>query len=63
MAMNVVLTMLCVVAVAFYTRFLLALLKECKFNWICYLLRLQENRNVYELPKRQEVETSLPRAA
>ena len=40
-------TVLCTGAIAFYFRFLFALLMECKYDWICYLMRLRgESKNI-----------------
>ena len=63
MAVNVVLTALCIGGVAFYLRFLVALCVEYKQRWICYLLRLHDDAGVSVISEPREVETSLPRAA
>lgn len=54
---------LCVLAVAFYARFLMALCRESKFRWICDLLLLQQDTNAYEWPKGRDAKVSFRRAA
>jgi hypothetical protein len=50
-------------SIGFNLRFLLALCRECKPRWICYLLRLQPETNPHNLLDEDEVESSVVRAA
>ena len=49
-------------AIAFYLRFLFALFMECKYDWICYLMRLRGALKKYPLPEQGD-ETSMRRVA
>jgi len=61
--MTALMTSLCVASIAFYLRFLVALCKECKPRWICYLLRLQPASSAEQLLEPEEEESSLLNAA
>ena len=54
----IAMTALCTGAIAFYLRFLFALLMECKYDWICYLVRLRGELKKYPLPEPQGDETA-----
>jgi uncharacterized protein (UPF0179 family) len=51
MVMMTMMTALCVVGVAFYVRFLVALCKECRIRRICNLVRLQSELDQYVIHK------------
>jgi hypothetical protein len=56
-------SVLCTAGVAFYVRFLVALWKESKHRWICYLVRLEPDANEYLISEPREVKTSFSQAA
>lgn len=57
------LTVLCTGAVAFYARFLFALFRECRRNWIGCLVRLSPETEEYTVTKADETAESRPHAA
>jgi len=58
-----VMTTLCSGAIAFYVRFLVALIGEYKKTGICYLVRLRSEADPLLISETREVDISTPRAA
>jgi hypothetical protein len=50
-------TALCTVGVGFYGRFLLALCKESRRGWACYLVRLESQSNEIRIIQQRVPET------
>jgi hypothetical protein len=63
MAWPTTLTMLCLSAVTFYVRFLIALCKEYRLQRISYWVRLHSPSNLYTLAKPQPQTKPVVRAA
>jgi hypothetical protein len=55
--------LICIGAVGFYVRFLLALCADCKARWICYLVRLEPETVGYTVQETRAEQRLLPRAA
>ncbi len=58
-----VMTTLCSGAVAFYVRFLVAMMGEYKKTGICYLARLRSETDPLPISETREVDISISRAA
>jgi len=63
MAAISIVTGICAVGVAFYLRFLIALWKESRHAWICYLVRLDPEAGANPVVPLLKKEKSLARAA
>jgi hypothetical protein len=57
------LTAICIGSVGFYVRFLVALCKEWKAQWITYWVGLEPESDTYNIYEEQPDDHSLPRAA
>ena len=56
-------TLICIGSVGFYVRSLLALGKECKVQWILYLVQVEPGTGEYTVCEGSVRKRSLPRAA
>jgi hypothetical protein len=54
---------LCAMGVGFYGRFLVALCKESRRGWICYVVRLESQANETLIVEQRAPDSSMPRAA
>jgi hypothetical protein len=63
MAINAVMTMLCLVGVTFYVRFLVALCGEWRSHSIFYRVRQHAPSNFYTIPEPRERKKPVARAA
>ncbi len=63
MFLSVAMTILCVAAVVFYMRFVLALFKECRVHSTGYWLRLRVDSSEDNLVEMQEYTRPVTRAA
>jgi hypothetical protein len=62
MLVAISLTALCVLGIAFYTRFVYALCKECADRRICYLVCLRTSHPQHAISHERALDTSIPRA-
>ena len=63
MPMPALLTMLCLLGVTFYVRFLVALCKECRTHRVLSWMRLRAPSNLYAFPQEREHKEPVRRAA
>jgi hypothetical protein len=63
MPIPMLLTMLCLVGVTFYVRFLLAVCKECRAHRVFSWMRLRAPSNLYAFPQEAEHKKPVRRAA
>jgi hypothetical protein len=63
MPMPALLTMLCLLGVTFYVRFLQALCKECRARRVFSWMRLRVPSNLYAFPQEREQKKPVGRAA
>ncbi len=63
MPVPALLTMLCLLGVTFYVRFLLAVCKECRTRQVFSWMRLRAPSNLYAFPQGREDKKPVRRAA